>query len=300
MTDKHSLRSPRNPADLLGLGTAPALSRLLRACGAGEACITGRASDYDQFLALAAALPLCEGHPLRDEVNAKLTAATVLSAPLCPHTARLFWERWTEVHWYGRALPPLTHTCPLCIPPMPTVVHAAEIPTLPHPTEVRAPDLGSWSARLEATLPQFGDCFLLLDEDYTFVRPNPYHANLAVRRLAAGETLTADERSLLTAQALRVWGLALIKEGRESCRILVRGGAPEAVMALLAYLQASKALPSLVWIPDDPTHAEAVSGLYGAVGTGYALPVGISTQESEKIEAAYAAVAPVGRGVILQ
>jgi hypothetical protein len=112
--------------------------------------------------------------------------------------------------------------------------------------------------------------------------------------------LTAGECSILTAQALRVWGQALVKEGRESCRILIRGGTPEAVTALLAYLQASKALSSLVWIPDDPTHAEAVSGLYGAVGTGYALPDGISDRKAVNIKAAYAAVAPVGRAVILQ
>lgn len=300
MTDKHSLRSLRNPADLLGLGGSPALTRLLRACGADEACITGCASDYDKFLALAAAMPLCEGHPLREELQAKLIDATGLSAPLCPHTARLFWERWTEVHWYGRGLLPLTCTCPLCVPPAPIVMNTAELTVLPPPTEVRAPDLGSWSVRLEATLPQSGDCLLTLDGEYTFTRPNPYHANLAVRRLAEGEMPTAGECSILTAQALRVWGQALVKEGRESCRILIRGGTPEAVTALLAYLQASKALSSLVWIPDDPTHAEAVSGLYGAVGTGYALPDGISDRKAVNIKAAYAAVAPVGRAVILQ
>ena len=300
MTDKHSLHSPRNPAHLLGLGGSPALSRLLRACGADEACITGRASDYDQFLALADAMPLCEGHPLRGEINTKLTAATGLDAPLCPHTARLFWDRWTELHWYGRELPPMSHTCPLCVSPVPTVARMAEIHRLPDPAAVHASDLGSWSARLEAALPPFGDCLLVLDGDYTFIRPNPYHANLAVRRLAEGETLTADDRALLTTQALRVWGLAMVKAGREAHRILLRGGSPEAVTALLAYLQASKALPSLVWLPDDPTRAEAVSGLYGAVGTGYVLPDGISPQEAEAIKATYAAVAPWGRAVILQ
>lgn len=300
MADKRFNCPPRNPVDLLGLGTTHALSRLLRACGADEACIMGCASDYDKFLALADAMPLCEGHPLRDEINAKLTAATGLDASLCPHTAHLFWERWTDLHWYGRELPPMTHSCPLCVPSAPTVVHAGEFSTLPTPTEVRAPDLASWSARLEAALPPFGDCLLVLDGDYTFIRSNPYHANLAVRRLAEGETLTADDRALLTTQALRVWGLALVKEGREAHRVLLRGGSPEAVTALLAYLQASKALPSLVWLPDDPTRAEAVSGLYSTVGTGYVLPDGISPQEAETIKAAYAAVAPLGRAVILQ
>ena len=300
MTDKHSLHSPRNPAHLLGLGGSPALSRLLRACEADEACIMGCASDYNKFLALADAMPLCEGHPLRNEINAKLIAATGLDASLCPHTAHLFWERWTDLHWYGRELPPMTHSCPLCVPSAPTVVHAGELSTLPTPTEVRAPDLASWSAVLEDALPLSGDCILTLDGDYTFVRPNPYHADLAVRRLMNGEILTIREHSLLVTQALRVWGQALVKKGGTAPRVLLRGGAPEAVTALLAYLQASKALPSLVWLPHDPAHADAVSGLYRAVRTGYVLPDGISSREAEDIQATYAAVAPLGRAVILQ
>lgn len=294
------MTSPRNPSHLLGLGNDPAIIRLLRACGTDDACITGGASDYDRFLALAAALPLCEGHPLREEIHAKLTAATGLDAPLCPHTARLFWDRWTELHWYGRDLLPLTQTCSLCSPTLPTVLYTAELPTLPDPTKLRAPDLRSWSRLLTEALPSSGDCILVLREDYTFYRPNPYHADLAVRRLGSGEILTEQESSLLVTQALRVWGLALVQMGVEAPRILLRGGTPEAVTALLAYLQASKALSPMVWIPIDPAYSEALSGLYRAVGTGYALPDGLPPTEAASLRTAYAAVAPLGRAVILQ
>ena len=293
--------SPRNPADLLQIGADPAITRLLRACGADEACITGCASDYDQFLALAAAMSLCEGHPLRDEVNVALQAATGLNAPLCPHTARAHWDAWVERHWYGREVTDTRRPapCPLCEPPAPTVWRVDGLIRLSHPTAVKAPELTVWSAALEAALPADGSPALLtLPEDYTFTRPNPYHANLAVAKVFRGEDPTPAERDLLLTQALRVWGMALVKRG-EACRILLRGGAPEAVTALLAYLEASKALPSVVWIPDEPTHVGAISGLYATVRTGYAVPDGISPADAERIRVAYAAVAPIGRATVL-
>ena len=293
---------PRNPAHLLGITQDPAITRLLRACGADEACIAGVASDYDQFLALAAALPLCAGHPLRDELNAKLTAATGLTVPLCPHTAQAHWEAWVEIHLYGRegTATRLPSSCPLCPPAGPTLLRAADLTRLPHPAAVKAPDLAAWSTALEDALPADGTPALsVLPTGYAFTRPNPYHAGLAVSKVYRGEDLTPAEGDLLLTQALRVWGLALTREENPP-RLLLRGGDPAAVTALCAYLAAAKALPSLIWIPDEPPHAEALCGLYGQVGTGYALPKGISSQEAEAIQAAYAAVAPIGRAVILQ
>ena len=293
---------PRNPAHLLGITQDPAITRLLRACGADEACIAGVASDYDQFLALAAALPYCAGHPLRDELNAKLTAATGLTVPLCPHTAQAHWEAWVEIHLYGRegTATRLPSSCPLCPPAGPTLLRAADLTRLPHPVAVKAPDLAAWSTALEDALPADGTLAqLTLPTGYAFTRPNPYHAGLAVSKVYRGEDLTAAEGDLLLTQALRVWGLALTR-GENPPRLILRGGDPAAVTALCAYLAAAKALPSLIWIPDEPPHAEALCGLYGQVGTGYALPKGISSQEAEAIQAAYAAVAPIGRAVILQ
>jgi hypothetical protein len=291
--------APRNPADLLGIGSDPALCRLLRACGVEEARITGGASDYDKFLALAAALTLCEGHPLRDEVNAALTRATGLTAPLCPHTARAHWDTWVEMNHYGRqaidtALPAV---CPLCVSAAPHVIHGEDCTDLPNPLAIQAPDLTAWSTALEVALPTDGSPALFtLPEGYTFTRPNPYHAGLAVGKTASGEALTAKERDLLIAQALRVWGLAWV--GKDTS-FLLQGGTPEAVTALLAYLDASKALPRIVWLPDDPAQAEAVSGLYPEVGTGYTVAKGEPLEVTESRKAAYAKAAPIGRATLL-
>ena len=299
------MHTPRNPADLLGLGRDPALCRLLRACGTDEACITGGASDYDQFLALAAAMPLCEGHPLREEINATLQEATGLSAPLCPHTAHLHWEAWVELYLYGREVTTTTlpAVCPDCTPPIPTVLQRKDVTLLPDPTAVKAPDLTAWSGGLESALPAGKTPALFtLPEKYVFTRPNPYHANLLVGKVAEGEALTEEERNLLLTQALRVWGLALAGRAPDTVPpLFLLGGTPEAVTALLAYLHASKALPSLTWIPDDPADAATVSGLYACVGTGFRCK-GESGESEESGEGAakdYASVAPVGRAVIL-
>ena len=293
--------SPRNPADLLRLGTDPALCRLLRACGMDEAYITGGASDYDKLLALAAVLPFCEGHPLRDEVNTTLTRATGISAPLCPHTARAHWDAWVEIHHYGghATVPELPTPCPHCAPAAPRVIYAANCTPLPDPIAIQAPDLTAWSESLTNALPKDGTPVLYtLPEGYAFTRPNPYHAGLAVGKAASGEALTAKERDLLVTQALRVWGLALT--GKETAPLLLlQGGAPDAVTPLLAYLSASKALPAMVWLPDDPTHAGSVSGLYPRVGTGYTVTAGEAAEVTQSKKEAYAKTAPIGQATLL-
>lgn len=293
--------APRNPADLLQIGSNPALCRLLRACGVEEACITGGASDYDKFLALAASLPLCQGHPLRDEVNATLTRATGLTAPLCPHTARAHWDTWVEMNHYGRqtTATSLPAVCPLCASAAPRVIPAANCTRLLDPVAIQAPDLTAWSTALEAALPTDGSPALFtLPEGYAFTRPNPYHAGLAVGKLYGGAPLSHKERDLLVTQALRVWGLALV--GMETAPLLhLRGGAPEAVTALLAYLSASKALPAMVWLPDDPTHAGAVNGLYPQVGTGYTVTEGEPAEVAKNKKGAYAKTAPIGKATLL-
>ena len=285
----------RNLAHLLGIGTDPALSRLLRACGVDEACVTGGASDYDKFLALATALPLCEGHPLRDGIHAKLTSAMGLSAPLCPHTAKAYWDAWVERYWYGGdtlPLPPLPASCPSCASCKPVVWLKDALTALPDPLLVRGENLIEWSFALEAFLPDEGGvAAVTLPETYGFVRPNPYHAGLAVSKSCGGEELADTDRNLLFTQALRVWGLALVSR---DVTLLIRGGTSQTVLSLLAYLDASHALPRIVWIPAVPTDAGAVSGLYASVRTGMTLA------DSSPHRRDYAASAPIGTCVFLE
>lgn len=298
----------RNPAHLVGLAHRPILARLLRACGVEESCITGGASDSERFLALAAVIPLWDGHPEAERVQTLLTQATGLSVPLCPHTAGAYWAAWVTRHWYGESVSPveLPSICPRCAPKSPLTVRRSSCIQLPDPVSIQAPDLQGWSRTLETLIPADGRPVILsLPEDYTFVRPDPYHAQLAVQKAASGEDLTGEERCLLMAQTLRVFGLALQKRLQDQTPrheippVILEGGTPEGVVPLLRYLQASKALPPMVWIPHNPTHAEAVSGLYAAVKTGYAIRVTQPPEVEEGKRRAYAAVAPVGAAVIL-
>lgn len=295
------MHTPRNPADLLGLGRDPSLIRLLRACGTDEACITGPASDYDKFTALAAALPLCEGHPLRDEVNAKLAQATGYNAPLCPHTANAHWDAWVKVHWYSLGVSSsLPMDCFLCSPVAPTVWNEKNLIRMPDPRTVLASDLPIWSNILEGYISDGVPMLISLPHDYTFVRPNPYHANLAVGKVFRGEVLDKSERDLLITQALRIWGIALARHEVEwSSSLLLRGGDPIEITSVLDYLNTSKALPPMIWIPDDPASVGNISGLYARVRTGYSLKDGDTAETAEEKRRIYATVAPIGRAMVL-
>jgi hypothetical protein len=137
----------------------------------------------------------------------------------------------------------------------------------------------------------------MLPEDYTFVRPDPYHASEFLRKSEGGEALSDSERNLIMTQALRVWGCALVREGQEKTLIL-RGGRAAAVVDLLAYLATSKALPRMVWIPDHPTDAGEISGMYACVGTGFAVSDTENSAEYAEKMTAYAAVAPLGMAMV--
>jgi 8-oxo-dGTP pyrophosphatase MutT (NUDIX family) len=290
----------RNPTHLLGLDRDPSLARLLRACGVEEAYISGGASDMDKFLALAEAMPLCQGHPRAEAVHRALQEETGLEVRLCPHTARAFWEAWVSRHWYGYDEPnaPIADDCDCGNGREP--LYVTEVRSLPDPWMMQAEStlsLGDWTRLWESALAEGGETVLLyLPEGYRFVRPDPYHAGEAIRKAGNGTALTDGERDLLVAQALRVFGQWSLRT-RWGGMLLLEGGETEAVTALLAYLQASRALAHLVWMPRDPAQAEAVSGLYAEVRTGVDCT---ACEDAEERMAAYRRVAPWGTAVVLR
>ena len=292
----------RNPAHLLGLRRDPAMERLLRACGVEEAHISGASSDRDAFLALACGMPLCRGHRLAETVNRVLREETGVTAALCPHTADGIWSAWVDVHWYGLPEEAIRRPaeCPCCGDCEPTAVSAEQVTILPSPLSVGGENLGAWTRAWErALLDAAGEYPLLtLPSAYEFRRPDPYHAGEVICKLARGTAISPDEENLLITQALRTWGLWSLKggDGRE---LLLCGGASEAVIALLAYLRASRALAPMAWIPRDPADAGDVSGLYACVRTGLNLSACQTPAQREAHEAAYRRCAPWGRAILL-
>ncbi len=305
-----------NPAALVGMGrhrTDPDLARLLRAAGVEEAYITGGTSDYDRFSALADALPFCKGHPLCERVQAALTAAMGGVAPLCPHTASLYWTRWVDLHWYRKDHAPIDSrltemSCPLCAAESRsgvTDIPPAAILPLPDPLSlIQAGDgLADWTARLQALLtaaPCLPYAFFSLPPTYTFIRPDPYHAAEAIRAVADRSVAHVDDRArdLLLTQALRIWGetaaaasLALLVQIRQSANIL----------PLLDYLHTVDRLPSMVLLPSDdadPRILAPLVGLYASVRTGLMMVDASESPEMRQARlGAYEKVAPSGRRV---
>ena len=176
----------------------------------------------------------------------------------------------------------------------PRRITAAELTPVCDPLSLQTDGLGGWTKSLEASLESSaGLPFLSLPSDYTFVRPDPYHAGEVLRRITRGEALDPRDVHLILTQAMRTWGLAAVRQDRT---LYVGGGSSESLSALLAYLDASHALPSLVWLASDPTDAGGISGLYARVGTGLDLRRQLHPDE---LTARYAAVAPLGRAVMV-
>ncbi len=280
-----------NPAELVFLDAEP-VTRLLRAAGTDER-ILQNGSDYDRFSALAAAMPLCRGNTLANTLQTALQEATGLTKPLCLHTAPVYWKRWTDKYWYGKTRLSDEADIPCdCTPHLPVRLLFADVTRLPAPEMFPQGDLAAATARLQALLPIGGYALFCLPADYTFRRPDPYHAAQALRR--AADRHQAD-RDLLIGQALRILGETA---RARAVTLILTGGTPDAVTSLLSYLFACGRLPHMAWLPYDPAEVSGVSGLYAEVATGYVLPKNTPPAEAEQKQTAYAAVAPIGRAFI--
>ncbi len=284
---------PRNPADLLGISRDLPVIRLLRACGTDEALLN-QGSDYDRFMAFAAAVPLCAGHALAAALVTALQSATGLAVPLCPHTADLYWQAWIQQEWYGREASPVTgpETCPDCDTAVPLTLFSDALVRLPDPLGEgqMGGDLSAWTTCLMETVSSSPKPLLLfLPPDYSFARPDPYHAAVSFAAARRGQA-DVSARDLLFSQALRVIGEAA-KEGGKT--LLLVGGDPDALREGIDYLSSCNRLPDMVWFPEDPADAGQLSGLYPQVRTGY-------TADGADLSApaAYAAAAPAGRAVV--
>lgn len=295
-----------DPAQALGLcdlDPGAPLARVLRAAGTPEALIAGGASDYDRFAALAAALPLCPGHPVAAQVGALLAAACGSSLPLCPHTAPLLWRLLAEGAGWEledgvETIWPPARVCPDCSPVGPEYLPESWVSWLPSPEAVAPGEtFGDWTRRWPVRISDTTDqtVGVTLSPSWCFTRPNPYHVSRAVQALSSGEEVEPAMTHMVTAQALRLAGEQICRRGGT---LLLLGGRGDEVGQLLDYLEGVDRLPPAIWIPREPVQAAIISGQYATVRTGMDLR-GMTADQRQAALDEYARVAPLGRCVAL-
>ena len=287
-------------------------ARTLRAAGMSEDCLAGEWSDYDTLEALCAALPLLHGHPVGAGLTAWLREVTACDLPACAENAPAFWQSYAIKCGYG---------APVQLPDGYRPCFA--LPTLSPPEIWQEPEtenrLGEWvwreltakiaphggrllAACTEGLEPWWGihngAVWLDLPRGLPFVRPDPYHAELALQGLSRGDTLTKDERGLLIAQLARTAGQGMTHQPENTATLVLTGGNADSVLALCRYLDGCGGLPPTVWLADDPADAAILCGQFAAVRTGLRLTSSDTAEDVRNKLTAYAAAAPIGRIVL--
>ncbi len=290
-----------------------AIARALRAAGMPEACLMGEWSDYDTLEALCAALPALYGHPVGNRLKAWLRDVTDCDLPVCAENTPALWQCFAQTHGYGAPVLLPDAYRPRCTPP-----------SLPAPEMLHEPDgadrLGEdvWSALLAAVEPPHdgrllaactdrlerrvenchGATWFDLPRAIPFVRPDPYHAELALQGLARGEALSDRERGLLVAQLARIVGQGIARRSPSPATLVLTGGDADTVLALCRYLDGCGGLTPTVWLADSPADVATLCGQFAAVRTGLRLNVTDTTEDVKRKLTAYAASAPIGRVVL--
>lgn len=288
-------------------------ARALRAAGMPEACLVGEWSDYDTLEALCAALPLLNGHPVGARLTSWLRGVTACDLPACAENAPALWQSFAHTHGYGasvtlpdeyrprRTLPPLPAPEILCEPGgavcLGECVWSALLAEAEWPYDGRL--LAACTDRLERWIENCrGAAWLDLPCDIPFVRPDPYHAELALQSLARGEALVDRERGLLMAQLARIVGQGIARRAPSPSTLVLTGGDADTVHSLCRYLDGCGGLPPTVWLADSPADVAALCGQFAAVRTGLRLNATDTAEHVKNKLATYATAAPLGRIVL--
>ena len=288
-------------------------TRALRAAGMPEACLVGEWSDYDTLEALCAALPFLCGHPVGARLTEWLRSVTACDLPACAENAPALWQSFAHTHGYGAPVTLPDEYRPRRTPPPildPEILYEPDGADRWGEEEWKAllahaaplPDgrlLAACTNRLERRMEIcHGVVWLDLPRDIPFVRPDPYHAELALQSLARGGTLSDRERGLLMAQLARIVGQGIARRSPSSATLVLTGGDADTVLALCRYLDGCGGLPPTVWLADDPADVATLCGQFAAVRTGLRLNATDASEHVKNKLATYATAAPLGRIVL--
>ncbi|MBQ9802289.1 MAG: glucuronate isomerase [Clostridia bacterium] len=287
--------------------------RALRALGLPECEITGNSSDYDKLCAFLSVLPQLGGTTLYDDARADLLA---LGCTLTPNAenASAIWQETTRYLCEHRVSPadvcaekrttfvdflPQTaweiHRLPSAAVPVMSCDALADlcgaafatcIDTVSKNSGIRIESMADLEQALLVALDVAfaGGCRAVsvdLSDLFRFVRPDPYHADLALKRALAGDAgkLTEEELLLFRAQLLRTLGGALVRRGGRLLLSFSRQTdtvytpfSPKAVKELLSDLDARGALvpTCLSLAPTDVT--AGIAPLFGAFAASDGTP----------------------------
>ena len=224
----------------------------MRSAGIDEAKITGTASDYEKFRFLCAAMPDLLGHPVH--LAAHLLLRRLLDCPLMLNEANCdavwqaaadylalldSWEpilqRLQIAHFFSDSMP----------------ADGSMIRPLFIPKPVYSESLNTVEAVLLTQLATVAEqgctvAYHALPQLTTFVRPDPYHAELACKKQSIHQSLDTSESACLTAQQLRTLGREYVRRGITLLLSFAPGSCPDAIDELLFYLNEVNALPQTI------------------------------------------------------
>ena len=231
---------------------------LMRACGVCEEILQS-GSDYDQWEAYAACMPLCQGHPVLQDDAQLMRELLGINVTICPLTAPALWHAVAYALTGWGETPPLPEPCASSfVSPVTQTIGGVWLGQVFY--AMPTPEL---LMRLIAPEVQAIGVSVQIER---FVKPNPYAAKQLMQK--PSDARTADERDLLSAQTLRVLGKLCAEREVETCPVLYVESdfaATDAWRALLAYLQQSGCLAQMVLIAPDADALRAAAALAGCM-----------------------------------
>ena len=234
---------------------------VLRLCGANERMIGEDSSDYERFLALAEAMPMLDGHPLKGYVASLLKDCFEIETSLDKSTCEEIWRKAAQ-----RLL-----SEPIFEVGAASDMEQGKAVTVAHPSHhlsltsafsgllfarTRAKSFDVWMREIESVVYDAvrSGCrylFFGLPDAFCDVKPSLYHVNMTLHRGAREK----GDLDLLYAQLVRC--LSQVCQTHGLTLILQIETASEHIRSLMDRVEREVGLPTLIWsTPREDVRAE--------------------------------------------
>ncbi len=233
------------------------VASVLRLCGADEKVLGSASSDYEKFCALAASLPLLEGHPLQADVSDVLKKIFAITTPLSMETSEEIWKKTADILFASDLSMPSAIQTLFDGETIRWMCDSLILPNdLPHGFEPilngdlflpsdNAKRWEEWKKDADATVETFSavgckSASLTLQDKDVFRAPSVYHIDQILRNPQAdgGDGLWQAQMLRFLAEICRKRGWTLYL--RLQCSV-------EYALALLKWMEQTVGLPKLIW-----------------------------------------------------